>query len=200
MRPKRYFHSQSGQRTGYVACYGPDAKASKSPWVALRNDETLRAEIFQDVERCMPDSVYFRQSATQKMLLDTLFIYCKLNEDVGYRQGMHEILAPVLWVVEADAIDPTQAQAHEDRLFSQVLDSRYIEHDTFTLFGLIMHHAKSFYAPALSDANKSDPTASTDSPMIERSKRIYNTYLLKADPALYAHLVKQEIVPQIFLM
>lgn len=36
---------------------------------------------------------------------DVLFVFCKLNPDVGYRQGMHEILAPVLWVVETEAID-----------------------------------------------------------------------------------------------
>jgi TBC1 domain family member 5 len=160
----------------------------------------LRGEIFQDVERCMPDNVYFRQPATQKMLLDTLFIYCKLNQDVGYRQGMHEILAPILWVIESDALDPTQLQPLGDRLFSQMLDAHYIEHDTFTLFGLIMQNAKSFYAPAVAEAAKSDPATANDSPMIQRSKRIYNVYLPRADPALYSHLVKQEIVPQIFLM
>lgn len=53
----------------------------------------------------MPENLYFREPKTQAMLLDILFIFCKLNRDVGYRQGMHELLAPVLWVVERDAIN-----------------------------------------------------------------------------------------------
>ena len=36
-------------------------------------------------------------------MTDILFIYCKLNQDVSYRQGMHELLAPLYWVLEHDA-------------------------------------------------------------------------------------------------
>src|ERR1700710_343134 len=98
----------------------------------------------------MPENLYFRQPDTQRMLLDILFIYCKLNPDVGYRQGMHELLAPVLWAVERDAVeigDPAKglAQNGSQAVLQTALDSRYIEHDTFTLFGLIMQTAKSFY-------------------------------------------------------
>lgn len=35
----------------------------------------------------MPEEPYFRQSDAQQKLLDILFIFCKLNQDVGYRQG-----------------------------------------------------------------------------------------------------------------
>lgn len=65
----------------------------------MRQDEEIRAEIFQDVERCMPEEPYFRQQETQRILLDVLFVFCKINQDIGYRQGMHEVLAPVLWAV-----------------------------------------------------------------------------------------------------
>ena len=108
---------------------------------------------------------------------------------------MHEILAPLLWVVERDAINPTTAnESPSDQLLVEMLDSRYIEHDSHTLFSLIMHTAQSFYAPA--------ETGSTtkDTPMLARSSRIYENYLPKADPELFAHLVKLEIVPQIFLL
>ncbi|RAL58521.1 hypothetical protein DID88_004025 [Monilinia fructigena] len=95
-----------------------------SPWNTLRKDEEIRAEIFQDIERCMPDEPYFRQTDTQRFMLDVLFIFCKINQDVGYRQGMHEILAPILWVVEQDSIDPrdingdtteSEKQTHQTR-------------------------------------------------------------------------------------
>jgi TBC1 domain family protein 5 len=163
--------------------------------VALRADEALRAEIFQDIERCMPDNVYFRQPGTQDMMLDILFVWCKMHSGIGYRQGMHEILAPLLWVVERDAI--STASTHEvsaDPLLAEMLDSQYIEHDSHTLFSLIMQTAQSFYAPAESGST------TKDTPMLSRSSRIYEHLLPKVDPELAAHLVKLEIVPQIFLL
>ncbi|KAF2744855.1 RabGAP/TBC [Sporormia fimetaria CBS 119925] len=171
----------------------PLSENEESPWVALRADESLRAEIFQDIERCMPDNVYFRQPATQNMMLDILFVWCKMHPDVGYRQGMHEILAPILWVMERDAVQ-LNAGEKRDTLLAEVMDSKFIEQDSFTLFWAVMENARSFYAPAESGSN------SKDTPMLARSARIFERYLPKVDPGLSAHLVKLEIVPQIFLL
>jgi TBC1 domain family protein 5 len=129
------------------------------------------------------------------MMLDVLFIWCKMHPDVGYKQGMHEILAPILWVIERDAVDPTGVGDQErETEFAVMMDSGCMEHDSFTLFSAVMRTAKSFYAPA--------ETGSTarDTPMLVRSTRIFDELLPKVDPALSAHLVKLEIVPQIFLL
>ncbi|KAJ4350798.1 hypothetical protein N0V95_004410 [Ascochyta clinopodiicola] len=127
------------------------------------------------------------------MMLDILFVWCKMHPSIGYRQGMHEVLAPLLWVVERDAVDPS-AERSVDQTLADMLDSTYIEHDTHTLFALIMQTAKSFFAPA-------DPTSSSnETPMLARSSRIFDVYLPKADPELHAHLTKLDIVPQIFLL
>jgi TBC1 domain family protein 5 len=143
----------------------------------------------------MPDNVYFRQPGTQDMMLDILFVWCKMHPSIGYRQGMHEILAPLLWVVERDAIElRSPADAPSDPLLADMLDSSHIEHDSHTLFSIIMQTAQTFYAPAETGS------ISKDTPMLERSSRIFDQYLPKADPGLYAHLVKLEIVPQIFLL
>ncbi|KAF2805156.1 RabGAP/TBC [Mytilinidion resinicola] len=182
----------------------PLSEHEESPWVALRKDETLRAEIFQDVERCMPDNMYFRQPSTQNMMLDIIFIFCKLNPDVGYRQGMHEVLAPILWVVERDSINPGSIERGRNtgtasRLLRDVCDLRFMEHDTFTLFRLVMQNAKFFYAPGEGQSGFSQQPQN-DTPMLIRSKRIFEEYLPMADPSLAAHLKKVDIVPQIFLM
>lgn len=141
----------------------------------------------------MPDNVYFRQPATQNMMLDILFVWCKMHPSIGYRQGMHEVLAPLLWVVERDAVDRGATNAVDPTL-ADMLDSVYIEHDTHTLFALIMHTAKYFFAPA-------DPqSASKETPMLARSSRIFDTYLPKVDPELHTHLTNLDVVPQIFLL
>jgi TBC1 domain family protein 5 len=143
----------------------------------------------------MPDNVYFRQPGTQDMMLDILFVWCKMHPSIGYRQGMHEILAPLLWVVERDAIElKSTTSGPSDQLLANMLDSTHIEHDSYTLFSIIMQTAQSFYAPAETGS------MTKDTPMLERSARIFEHYLPKADPELYAHLVKLEIVPQIFLL
>lgn len=152
----------------------------------------------------MPENLYFREPSTQTMLLDILFIFCKLNQDVGYRQGMHEILAPILWVLSRDAIDFEGQGTSEDDLMRESLDPRYLEHDAFTLFGGIMQTVKSYYEVGnIDQPTNTIPTGSTPqstSPIVQRSKRIHEEYLGKADPELAHHLTEIDVLPQIFLM
>ncbi|KAI9050154.1 hypothetical protein LZ554_006295 [Drepanopeziza brunnea f. sp. 'monogermtubi'] len=160
-----------------------------SPWNSLRQDEEIRAEILQDVERCMPEEPYFRRPKTQTILLDVLFIFCKINQDVGYRQDYGR--------------DGDQGRSPgEDLLLKQILDPAYIEHDAFTLLSLVMRSAKSFYE--LGEPDREASTASSPqqsaSPIVERSKRIHEIYLARLDPELAKHLIDIEVLPQIFLI
>ncbi len=159
----------------------------------------------------MPDEPYFRRPETQRIMLDILFVFCKINQDVGYRQGMHEILAPILWVIETDAILNTVEgnlpfDADADSLIRQTLDSTFIEHDAFTILSLMMRSAKSFYELGEPDQASGGPSTGTStpqlgpSPIVERSRRIHEVYLARLDPELAKHLTKIEVLPQIFLM
>lgn len=155
----------------------------------------------------MPENIYFRQPATQTMLLDILFVYCKLNPDVGYRQGMHELLAPILWAVERDSVEVAEGVSKSDAAIVQsVLDSRFIEHDTFTLFGMIMQTAKTFYDPSVDRVVQRGSKGSkaraveNESPILIRCRRIFGELLPRIDPGLAAHLEELDITPQIFLL
>ena len=141
------------------------------------------------------------------MLLDILFIYCKLNVDVGYRQGMHEIVAPLLWAIERDAVNISEADQDDDELLLSLLDSRYVEHDTFTLFVIIMQSGKSFYElgaenPMVTKQDNDGPVASspTVSPILDRCRNICESLLPSVDPELAAQLGLLEISPSIFLV
>jgi TBC1 domain family protein 5 len=144
-------------------------------------------------------------------MLDILFVFCKINQDVGYRQGMHELLAPILWVVEQDTLDSAQssdqsAGLEPDSILKQTLDPAYLEHDTFTLLSLIMRTAKSFYELGEPELRSSTPLMGSatpqqgTSPIVERSERIHDVYLARVDPDLAKHLTDIEVLPQIFLM
>jgi len=159
----------------------------------------MRAEIAQDVRR-LPDEPFYHEPQVQAMIIDILFIHCKLNPKAGgYRQGMHELLAPILCVVEADSIEKGagEAFAEDELLMAEVLDATFIEHDAFALFSKVMERAGTFYevqeGAGLDVANGS-------SVIVERSKYIHERCLMKTDPELASHLKSIEILPQIFLM
>ncbi|KAI5926618.1 rab-GTPase-TBC domain-containing protein [Camillea tinctor] len=185
----------------------PLADDVDSPWNTLRQDEALRAEILQDVQR-LPDEPFYHQPHIQTLILDVLFIYCKLHPDVGgYRQGMHELLAPIVCVVDQDAINPVDAasDASADLKMVEMLDASFIEHDSFALFSKVMDCAKSFYeVGGLSKDSASTPTTLTQQPstasIIEKSQYIHETCLYKIDPELSMHLKTIEVLPQVFLI
>ncbi|KAF9904018.1 TBC1 domain, member 5 [Lobosporangium transversale] len=83
----------------------PLSLAKDSPWQQFFVDSELRKVIKQDVDRTLPDNDFFRSEKVQEQLNDILFIYCKINSDVSYRQGMHELVAHILWVVSSESLD-----------------------------------------------------------------------------------------------
>ncbi|KAI1808417.1 RabGAP/TBC [Daldinia bambusicola] len=183
----------------------PLADDANSPWNTLRHDQALRAEILQDVQR-LPDEPFYHRPEVQTLILDVLFVYCKLNPDLGgYRQGMHELLAPIVYVVEHDAIDPADisSSSSADQKMLEMLDASFIEHDAFALFSKVMDHARSFYeiTESATDAPLTTFTQQpTTSSIVEKSQYIHEVCLFKVDPELSTHLKNIEILPQVFLI
>lgn len=170
----------------------------QSPWTASRQDELIRDEILQDVQR-LPDEPFYHQESTQTLILDILFVWVKLNPDLGgYRQGMHELLAPLVYIVDQDAIDRKDVgEAVADPMMLEMLDSSFIEHDAFILFSKVMEHAKPFYEVSM---DASGPLSGEQSAIVEKSREIHEIALMTVDPELARHLKSIEILPQIFLM
>jgi TBC1 domain family protein 5 len=110
---------------------------------------------------------------------------------------MHELLAPIVYAIDQDAIDKTAAgsDAEADPTMVEMLDSNYVEHDAYALFAKIMERAGSFYEIGGSDGVGADQSA-----IVERSRHIHEVVLTKIDPELATHLTTIEVLPQIFLM
>lgn len=102
----------------------------------------MRTLIPLSVHDRFPEIDYFRQPETQDKMTDLLFIFCKLAPEIGYRQGMHELLAPLLWVVDFDSLVPSPSL---DSLPHLVLARDYVEHDTWSLFSALMKTARTLY-------------------------------------------------------
>ncbi|KAJ5163058.1 uncharacterized protein N7500_004888 [Penicillium coprophilum] len=179
----------------------PLADDEQSPWQTLRHDETLRTEILQDVDRCLQENFFFQEPDTKSKLTDILFVYSKLNPDVGYRQGMHELLAPILWAVDRDSVKPHPGgfDANKDNgegLMLKLLDAQFVEHDSFTLFLSVMQTARIYYEHG---ETRSANGQMDVIPIVDRCHYLHKEALAIIDHELAEHLEAVDILPQIFL-
>ncbi|KAJ5095807.1 hypothetical protein NUU61_005163 [Penicillium alfredii] len=180
----------------------PLADDEESPWQTLRNDEALRAEILQDVDRCLQENFFFREPATKSKLTDILFIYSKLNPDVGYRQGMHELLAPILWAVDRDSVQRSpgdlknSTESKDDDLMLGMLDPAFVEHDSFTLFLCVMQTARIYYEHSKTRSANGQMDVI---PIVNRCDYLHKEALMIIDHELAEHLRAADVLPQIFL-
>ncbi|KAJ3327485.1 hypothetical protein HDU76_011722 [Blyttiomyces sp. JEL0837] len=204
--------NREAQKMGDMSLNNPLSLAEESPWTQYFKDTELQKLIRQDVERTMPDQQFFRGAEIQDLMTNILFVWCKLNPDVSYRQGMHEILAPILYVVDTDKVDATQSSGLTE-LQLTVFDARFVEHDTSVLFYRIMRSAKIWYETGESAGVNSPkgrpqrPVAYTDRsqrektlPIVAQSKRIQNELLRAVDPELHQHLDDLKLEPQLYAL
>jgi TBC1 domain family protein 5 len=81
----------------------PLSTADDSPWTRYFENKELEQEIQRDIERTNPEMDFFRQEHIQEQMLHVLFVYARQHPDLGYKQGMHEILAPLIFWLHEDA-------------------------------------------------------------------------------------------------
>lgn len=111
---------------------------------------------------------------------------------------MHEILAPILLVVDNDKIDSSSTIIN-DNLIKNILDSRYVEHDSFFLFCQVMKGAKLWYEYNESISAAVDSTKEKFIvPIVAKCQRIQNEMLKTIDNDLYTALKRNEIEPQLY--
>lgn len=94
----------------------PLSQSKQSLWNQHFCDQELCAVIKQDVVRTFPGVDFFRKAQVQEMMINILFCYARKYPAMCYRQGMHEILAPLIFVIHSDQ----QALAHIQELHPDV--------------------------------------------------------------------------------
>ncbi|GLI73612.1 hypothetical protein PoHVEF18_001832 [Penicillium ochrochloron] len=114
---------------------------------------------------------------------------------------MHELLAPILWVIDRDSVErPAQSAssstAKEDSLMLDLLDTNFVEHDSFTLFLCVMQTARIYYEHG---ETKSANGQVDVIPIVNRCQYLHQEALTIIDHELADHLHTVEVLPQIFL-
>ncbi|KAI3803164.1 hypothetical protein L1987_31313 [Smallanthus sonchifolius] len=81
----------------------PLSQNPDSMWGRFFHKAELERLVDQDLTRLYPEhGSYFQTTGRQGVLRRILLLWCIRYPNYGYRQGMHELLAPLLYVLQAD--------------------------------------------------------------------------------------------------
>jgi TBC1 domain family protein 5 len=173
--------------------------------------------IQQDVVRTNPNVDYYRQENVQEIMINILFCYARQYPAICYRQGMHEILAPLIFVLHCDHQSLCHIQEETniclDPILVDVLDPLYIEEDSYYLFCQIMNSLELFYRindmtitesgqltnlPPRDPDSQSPPKKSSEIEVVHQLNMVRDKIFAKQDLHLHNHLLKLEIPLALF--
>jgi len=178
----------------------PLSQVEDSPWQTFFQNKELQNEILQDIVRTYPEKEFFQDDKVHNMMLNILFIVAKRNPNTGYRQGMNELLAPIIYLLHKESVPASVENSH---VAYQASNEKYIEHDAFTIFDKLMVHMEQWF---IRNPNRSarTPQANTcdnsSSPVVQKCKKVQDIMLKKEDPILHSFLTDIGIEPQIYAL
>ncbi|KAJ1310134.1 hypothetical protein OPQ81_006879 [Rhizoctonia solani] len=164
-----------------LAQNNPLSLDESNPWKDYFASLELRKTIQKDVERTFPDVDYFRA-----------------HEGISYRQGMHELLAPVLWALDYDSLD--RKGEGQDAEMYEFLSREYVPADAWAIFSRIMEGVGSWYEwrePKLTATGGPPPTPWV-APINQVCSKIGGEYLTACDPPLGARMNELGVEPQMY--
>ncbi|KAG8442941.1 hypothetical protein GDO86_011669 [Hymenochirus boettgeri] len=190
----------------------PLSQDEGSLWNKFFQDKELRAMVEQDVKRTFPEMQFFQQESVRKLLTDILFCYARENEHLLYKQGMHELLAPIVFILHCDhqAFLHASEAANPSEEMKLLLNPAYLEHDAYSLFSNLMRSAEPWFSTFEHDSRKEKDAILSTMPfarpqdigpsiaIVSKVNYIQDQLLKKHDIELYMHLNRLEIAPQIY--
>uniref|UniRef100_A0A8C7VHR9 TBC1 domain family, member 5 n=1 Tax=Oncorhynchus mykiss TaxID=8022 RepID=A0A8C7VHR9_ONCMY len=187
----------------------PLSQDEGSLWNKFFQDNELRGMIKQDVMRTFPEMRYFQEEDVRTKLTDILFCYARENEQLLYKQGMHELLAPIVFVLHCDhqAFQHASETAHPSEELMSLLNPMFQEHDAYAMFSQLMETAEpwfsSFQREGKEEMLTSMPFARPQDlgpsvAIVTKVNRIQDQLVKKHDVELHMHVNRLEIAPQIY--
>ncbi|XP_061520839.1 TBC1 domain family member 5 isoform X2 [Phycodurus eques] len=190
----------------------PLSQDEGSLWNKFFQDKELKGMIKQDVLRTFPEIRYFQDGDVRTKLTDILFCYARENEQLLYKQGMHELLAPIVFVLHCDhqAFQHASETASPSEEMKCLLNPLYLEHDAYALFSLLMETAEPWFSCYEREVRRGKEEMLTSIPfarpqdsgpsvaIVTKVNRIQDQLVKKHDVELHMHLNRLEIAPQIY--
>ncbi|KAJ6814406.1 TBC1 domain family member 5-like protein B-like [Iris pallida] len=114
---------KDGTKSPDLTVDNPLSQNPDSIWGRFFRNAELEKTVDQDLSRLYPEhGSYFQTPACQAMLRRVLLLWCLRHPEYGYRQGMHELLAPLLYVLHVDLEYLSQIRALNEDYFSDEFD------------------------------------------------------------------------------
>lgn len=122
---------KDGSNSPDLVMDNPLSQNPDSMWGRFFKNAELERMVDQDLARLYPErGSYFQTSECQGMLRRMLLLWCLGHPEYGYRQGMHELLAPLLYVLHVDTERLSKVRkAHEDHFADKFDGFSFHEHD-----------------------------------------------------------------------
>lgn len=156
---------------------------SKSVRSSIKAD--LAWAIYKDVLRTKGEIQYFRQETIQAIILRVLLVWSLEHSEVGYKQGMSELLAVILALLENEKVERPR---EDGDVLSDLLDANEIEADAYNLLSVVMVRMRQLYQPnrdsSQSRGNSSARLTRGTSYLSRKFRRIHSTLLKRIDPVL----------------
>ncbi|KAL8144574.1 hypothetical protein AgCh_002958 [Apium graveolens] len=115
----------------------PLSQNPDSTWGRFFRNAELERMLDQDLSRLYPEhGSYFQTPGCQGMLRRILLLWCLRHPEYGYRQGMHELLAPFLYVLHIDVEHLSEVRkTYEDQFTDKFDGFSFHESDLTYRFG-----------------------------------------------------------------
>ncbi|CAH2070878.1 unnamed protein product, partial [Iphiclides podalirius] len=177
----------------------PLSQNDESAWKQHFCDNELKALILQDVVRTFPDEAYFREKEVQDLMVRVLFFWAR-SHPIGYRQGMHEVLAPLLFELHSDRL---YAPDEVSDTLKYYLDKEYLEHDSHMLFSAVMKGLEKFYStgdvvPTSSGRLPTSRSMHSQNEVVRYLERVKEEFLVPLEHELATHLAECNISLELF--
>lgn len=219
------FHTDQKMKDVFLdpAINNPLSQAENSPWNQHFQDGELRKLIKQDVVRTFPEVEFFQSHLVRETLVNILFVFARGHPEIGYRQGMHELLAPLYFVVRGDCDTFSAMAAGPDNLSEEaaavteeltgtvhrdIFSLTFCEADTFALFEALMEAVGPWFISkqsvhSIGSGYEGKPWSrpqdqTTGNRLVDNLNYIQDVLLKRHDLALFTRLEKLEIFPQIY--
>ncbi|KAL2481833.1 Ypt/Rab-GAP domain of gyp1p superfamily protein [Abeliophyllum distichum] len=115
--------SNDGSNSPDLVIDNPLSQNPDSMWGRFFRNAELERMVDQDLTRLYPErGSYFQTTRCQGMLRRILLLWCLRHQEYGYRQGMHELLAPLLYVLNVDVERLSEARKFYEDHFTENFD------------------------------------------------------------------------------
>ena len=205
---ERYLMNGFGETNGKVLVSAENSYSS----TAYR-DSDLARDIQQDVNRTFPEIDFFADQRIMLMMCNILYVYAKEHLDILYKQGMHELLAIIVYVLDKDLVALKKCIKAKIRLSEKVhaaLRGSHIEHDAYSIFCKLMESVKVWYEYKessyqqfkfkfqFSSNNSQSSELEQNSPAIKRINSVWKKKFKYLDPEVYHKLLELDIQAHFF--